>query len=1728
MEGLNEPTGAKARYYEAIERDPLNADATEKLELLLEQAGEFDELAQFLDNHVRVLDEQQADPVYVAALCYRLAEVWNKRFGETEHAVQWYHRAYTLDPQCVAAIYEARQIYAAAGDHANAIDLLEMETSAEPDAERRVSLLSELARSKARDLGDINGAIMALRSALSLLPGDVQVMHELGTYLVERAGSGDEASAAIDLKRAAELFYRIAQGVGEDERLEYLETALRYAPYHESALDMLEETAERLGRPDLLPGAWVGFVASAPQGPAVDGRRMKLAQAYAEAGQLDDAIFCIEEVAERGDPRAIAFIDELQSRSGRAPRERMETPAQPTPQPAARDEREDPDFAAALMRDEDEGPDHDQPPTARPPRMSLRDEPAEIERAAPRSRALSEPPPGPSPSASEFARLKNQLTQLARAGRDADAENVCQEILGLDPSDADAFTFLEGFYRKKRRHAQLRDLLLTAARVPGLSIEARKLRLREVAAISETKLRDAEGAIGAWRNLIALDPADEEAGKTLKRLLEKAKQWDELVQVIEREALLTTDADAKVDLISQIALLHRDKRKDLPEALEAYRQLYVLRPKDKAVRDALCELALGTESYEDAVPLLRERAQEAEKERDKVALIRQLITLLDEKLADAEQTYEACKWLLEFAPKDKELLDRMERIDEQGEHHERLLSVLERRLEMVPRAERAERYQRMASIADRALSELERATGYLKQALEIAPGSTEIIDALMDVFDRSGRFDELVKLLLAQASSTTDPVTASDLLRRVARLQAHELKDASATAVTWARVLEHAEDEEALRYLQAHATQHQQHSQLATYLRRLAYLVPEREEKLELLFERAQLLEGTLNDPAEAINALRQILDDVDAEHEGSLVLLHATAERTGDKRALADVLRRRLALQHAPEERIETAQRLADLLENELKNSEGAVQALQAWTEADAGDPVPFRRLRALLVAADRFQELLHTLDALSGVETEESAQNEASIAAARLAFDHFGDTDGAWDRLIALFDDSVAEAEQELHALARKTNREELLASIYVGRAQDATESDEQARNWSEAARIYEEYLQQSAQALEAALRRLACDLHDRDALTQVDRIGAAAGAWPRINQVYDRLIKQTESSEEKVVLLVRHATLLDEGAHDPSEALDRVMRACALDPADQALLKRAEDLGLRAKRSEELLMVYDRRRAKAETAGEKIDFLVRSARLSDDALKDRERAVAYLRQALALTDQEPDAAALLWDAAVAFDTARPELGKDDARRALIRAHRDIAEKASKAQGSALILRATHLLRTEMNDIAGTFDTLRQGAGLFPTSPEILEALWDVAHETQRLDALDAFLSRLIDDALDSKTSVALLRQRGRLLEGPLKRHADAAEVYGKLLQLDPGSEDAPGKLRACLMLAGRFQDLLLVIDKQSQRTTDAAERLGLLKETARVWEDHLKNRWEALDAWRKVLATAPDDADANSAIARLGGEAGASKIDVDKLLSDDEPEDEAQPVRGHVLPDRRSTRPPARASEPPPAVATTIEAAATNVATTSSEDAHAEVFNVRGEDTAVDQISPVPAPEASTTPETSATPEASTPPVEERTDARSASTLAGEVAPIAAPDSAARVDRDADDDAYDDVGDDEISGGDDLAGLDAALSTSKDDRDFLDEDALTPVPARREAEASPRAASLPPPAPGKARSLPPPPPRRSSGPGSLPPAPGRSGSTSARPGSLPPPPPRPSSSPVSIPPPLPPRRR
>ncbi|HMI91371.1 MAG TPA: hypothetical protein VK509_08405, partial [Polyangiales bacterium] len=431
--------------------------------------------------------------------------------------------------------------------------------------------------------------------------------------------------------------------------------------------------------------------------------------------------------------------------------------------------------------------------------------------------------------------------------------------------------------------------------------------------------------------------------------------------------------------------------------------------------------------------------------------------------------------------------------------------------------------------------------------------------------------------------------------------------------------------------------------------------------------------------------------------------------------------------------------------------------------------------------------------------------------------------------------------------------------LAALYVELAQQTDDPTAQAAYWGNAAELYEQKLGDHAQALEASLRRLAADLSNRAHLQAVDRLAVSTKAYRRLNAVYDRLLKEAHDDGEKVDLLRRHAALLERD--HPSDALDRVLRACALAPQDEALLESAESLAERTQRSEELLVVYDRRRTRSDDDADRVQLLLRAARLCDGALRDRERANQYLKLAIAAAADSDSLAAQVEAVALELDGDRPELGADAARRELVRSERDVAERAEPAVAVRLLLRAADMMRHQLDDERSAFDLLRQGVALQPSSDEMFKALLDLAERLKRLDAVDAHLARLIDETIEPAASVVLLRRRGALLEGPLNRFQDAASVYTKLLQIRPDDAEASSKLLASLRRSGRHQDLLLVLNKQLQRTRDRAQRVELLRQIATTWERDIKNRWEALDAWKAVLREAGDDEVALTSIDRLG---------------------------------------------------------------------------------------------------------------------------------------------------------------------------------------------------------------------------------------------------------------------------
>ncbi|HEY2732575.1 MAG TPA: hypothetical protein VGI70_01250, partial [Polyangiales bacterium] len=283
----------------AIEVDPFHREAVLAIVALVAEQEDAHALAEFLDHHLRTMEERPTDRPLMAALYAQLGALWRASFQRNDVARRCYERALELVPTDAAISGAARALAEATDDRAFLARIAAIEAGAEADPERKLQRYIELAeRSSAAN--DHEAAIQALRSALNAAPTDVRVMHQLASALSRRAATRSGEDAARDLRRVAELHYQVAQAVAPEDALDYLEAALTAAPNHDGALHMLEQLATRLGRPELLPKYWLAYLANASEGADLDRRRLSMARAYADAGQLDDAIYCLEQVRTEG------------------------------------------------------------------------------------------------------------------------------------------------------------------------------------------------------------------------------------------------------------------------------------------------------------------------------------------------------------------------------------------------------------------------------------------------------------------------------------------------------------------------------------------------------------------------------------------------------------------------------------------------------------------------------------------------------------------------------------------------------------------------------------------------------------------------------------------------------------------------------------------------------------------------------------------------------------------------------------------------------------------------------------------------------------------------------------------------------------------------------------------------------------------------------------------------------------------------------------------------------------------------------------------------------------------------------------------------------------------------------------------------------------------------------------------------------------------------------------
>ncbi len=928
---------------ESLRADPWNERAAEWLARMLEVTADPDGLLATLEGRAAACanrtDEVEDGVRRAADIFLYLGHRLNSGpFARADRALGAYERAIALDPANREAIRAARGLYAVAGRWPEVAASFEKERALLHKRADKLQSYREEA-TLLRSLGDSNGAIRALRYALSMHPNDLVLAEELANAILGRLKAG-EAVTRTERLEAAQLFVSLAETYDGEMALAHVLNALRANPGNDVAIDLAFKLAIALGHQAMLSPFAVAYLGENPKGKHAVRVRLDLAGMHETAGRIDDAIKVLAPI-ERDNMDAAAKITSLMQRTGRVDDvvARMDAHAASLPPMA----RQGILLEAARLLDKNDRTEaaiaHYEQLLAIHPAH-----PEALDKVASHLRARKERGPlrdllilAAGHASTQPGTRRSMLREAAELSLELDdhakARDILAQLYEENRSDAAVRALYKQVLAKLERWddvIKILDRQIGAAR----SAEDVVAVLREHASVHENGRSDRVQAAHSWARIAKLAPEDDEALERAVALYETADCLDEAISLLSAATVRLPEASRPPALARMAALAEkRGMHQDAAEAVAA-RAALTNDPRDWHEAERLFTVAGGWLQAADALDHQQEADQPPAQQAATHARKAEYLAKAGETARAIEELERAC----ELDPTADAYWVELEWHCESSENQRRFVAFA------LGRAERLDDKDCRVSVRRRAartlrdvLHDAQGALAVQRKVLEDLD-DTEALTDLAEDAERRGAHQEACDLLLRLEAALSRPSDQLRLLLRVARIRFDQLGDAQGALALLERALLEVDgaSAEALEESVRIRSSQQDWPGVAMVLERAEARSSVPEEKLALELRLADVCEHELSDPARAIEHLRAArgIDVGNRDTQQRLARLH---ESCGQWKELSEVLASLMAGETDREQLVAQALRRASVLDEKLNLSDDALAVLSDL--ADAGD---------------------------------------------------------------------------------------------------------------------------------------------------------------------------------------------------------------------------------------------------------------------------------------------------------------------------------------------------------------------------------------------------------------------------------------------------------------------------------------------------------------------------------------------------------------------------------------------------------------------------------------------------------------------------------------------------------------------------------------------------------------------------------------------------------------------
>ncbi len=442
-----------------------------------------------------------------------------------------------------------------------------------------------------------------------------------------------------------------------------------------------------------------------------------------------------------------------------------------------------------------------------------------------------------------------------------------------------------------------------------------------------------------------------------------------------------------------------------------------------------------------------------------------------------------------------------------------------------------------------------------------------------------------------------------------------------------------------------------------------------------------------------------------------------------------------------------------------------------------------------------------------------------------------------------------------------------DELITTLTLS-ADAADKSSDSAQYLLAAARIQRQKFHAADKAVMTLLKALEYAPEDLAILKEIEFLYEENQRYDEVVKVLRREVEVTEKARERVPVLFKLASLLDERMDQPEEAIPVLQEAVSLMPdyvpATQALGRLLE----KTERWVELTKLFE---GEAEAEGDKevqVIKLFKMAEILHDKLDKDEEAKLALKRLLALkADYAPGRK--LFESILQKQEAWEELAE------LYEAELSFAE--DRDHRVFLLSRIGSIAEEKLQDFDRAWSAYERVLEISPQHLHAIRTLVRIAQKREAWRDLLRISEREVEAAQDQSEVVRVLHRIGSITEEHLSDIEGAAAKYEQVLSLAPTYLPALRSLGRLYHRMGRWEDLVSMYRREAEVSRSDHQAVALLFRMGAVYLDYLGARSDAARCYQEVLERQPENLAALRALRELYAQDGEHEPLVEVLLTE-----------------------------------------------------------------------------------------------------------------------------------------------------------------------------------------------------------------------------------------------------------